>query len=206
MSVDVPISGQLGPKSRKAPEAFPLWNSPHSPCGRGSHAKDMGTLRFSVGLRLLSTGFRGICSRAPLCPLFHVPIDNAFHPVPPLRDILSRSPAGIFPSCSLEEAGGAGADPRKAYGCRQSSGAGFAVKWRGRKRGGSFAPVPRFRQSHDTAKIRPVKGLRVEIFSVSRLRQKKYDPSLDRPDRRSGLIAGHPNVTIYHFLTRRKPA
>ena len=30
--------------------------------------------------------------------------------------------------------------------------------------GGSFAPVPRFRQSRDTAKIQPVKGLRVEIL------------------------------------------
>ena len=31
--------------------------------------------------------------------------------------------------------------------------------------GGNFPyPVPRFRQGHDTAKIQPVKGLRVEIL------------------------------------------
>jgi len=41
------------------------------------HVQKNGTLRVSVERRLLSTGFRGICSFAALRPLFHVPIDNA---------------------------------------------------------------------------------------------------------------------------------
>ena len=40
-----------------------------------------------------------------------------------------------------------------------------------------FYPVPRFRRRNDTAKIKPVNGLRVEIFSVLRLRQKKILPA-----------------------------
>ena len=46
-------------------------------------------------------------------------------------------------------------------------------------------PVPRCRRRNGTAKVRPVKGLRVEIF-LPRVLAKKYYPSLDRPDRRSG--------------------
>jgi len=48
-----------------------------------------------------------------------------------------------------------------------------------------FYPVPRCRRRNDTAKIKPVNGLRVEIFSVLRLRQKKYYPSIDRLDSRN---------------------
>jgi hypothetical protein len=47
-------------------------------------------------------------------------------------------------------------------------------------------PVPRCRRRNGTAKILYVKGLRVEIFSVLRLRQKKYYPSLDIQDRLCG--------------------
>ncbi len=46
-------------------------------------------------------------------------------------------------------------------------------------------PVPRFRRSHSTAKIQTVKGERVEI---SRAERRKYDPYLDRLDRRSGTV------------------
>ena len=46
-------------------------------------------------------------------------------------------------------------------------------------------PVPRFRRSHSTAKIQTVKGERVEI---SRAGRRKYDPYLDRLDRRSGTV------------------
>lgn len=46
-------------------------------------------------------------------------------------------------------------------------------------------PVPRFRRSHSTAKIQTVKGERVEI---SRAERRKYDPYLDRLDRRSGTL------------------
>lgn len=46
-------------------------------------------------------------------------------------------------------------------------------------------PVPRCRRRNGTAKVRSVKGLRVEIF-LPRVLAKKYYPSLDRPDRRSG--------------------
>jgi len=52
--------------------------------------------------------------------------------------------------------------------------------------GQELVPVPRCRRRNGTTKVREVKGLRVEIFSVLRLRQKKYYPSLDFPDRRSG--------------------
>jgi len=52
---------------------------------------------------------------------------------------------------------------------------------------GLLNPAPRFRRRNDTAKIRPVKGLRVEIFSP--LFAGKYYPALDRTDRRSGLIS-----------------
>jgi hypothetical protein len=53
-------------------------------------------------------------------------------------------------------------------------------------------PVPRCRRRNGTAKVRSVKGLRVEIFlpqcvmSTAVAIAKKYYPSLDRPDRRSG--------------------
>ena len=46
-------------------------------------------------------------------------------------------------------------------------------------------PVPRFRQRNGTAKIQTVKGERVEI---SRAGRRKYDPYLDRLDRRSGTV------------------
>jgi len=45
-----------------------------------------------------------------------------------------------------------------------------------------FYPVPRFRRRNDTAKIKPVNGLRVEIF---RALCGKYYPSIDRLDSRN---------------------
>ncbi len=144
------------------PEAFPLWNSPHSPCGRGSHAKDMGTLVVSVGLRLLSMGFRGICSVPSAIPR---PIDNASRPASLLKDILYRSPVPPeFPLLFL--GGGRGRGGRataKTNDYYQCSGAGFAVKWSRQHRAG-FYPVPRCRRRNDTTKILSVKGFRVEIL------------------------------------------
>jgi len=52
---------------------------------------------------------------------------------------------------------------------------------------GLLNPAPRFRRRNDTAKIRPVKGLRRKIFPP--LFAGKYSPALDWTDRRSGLIS-----------------
>ena len=79
-----------------------------------------------------------------------------------------------------------GAEPPQENSRRQyTSGAGFAVEWSGRQRETVLFPVPRFRRSHSTAKIQTVKGERVEI---SRAGRRKYDPYLDRLDRRSGTV------------------
>ncbi len=107
--------------------------------------KDMGTLRFSVGFGLCQWAF---AAYAP-------PLHSARYSTFPLTTPFA---------CSLKEAGGAGAEPpQKVTDCRQSSGAGFAVEWSRRQRAGLY-PVPRCRRRNGTAKIQPVKGLRVEIL------------------------------------------
>jgi len=58
-----------------------------------------------------------------------------------------------------------------------------------------FPAVGAFQQA---AKIRAVKGARVEIFSVSRLRQKKYYPSLDCAGRRGGFF--HTSITHQYIF------
>jgi hypothetical protein len=96
---------------------------------------------------------------------------------------------------------GRGGWPPEAVDCRQRSGAGFAVEWRGRKRG-RFPLIlfPVFGKAMTRQKSGLSMGLRVEICDS------KYYPALDSPDRRSGLIAGRSYVTIYRFLTARKAA
>jgi len=140
---------------------------------------------------------QGIQRRSPsgtsptlFCPLFHVPIDNTFRP-------------GSLCPCSVPwgRPGARGQSHRKSYRLPPIQRSRFC-RIIARKKTGSIFPdsVPRFRQDHDTAKIRPVKGLRVEICDS------KYYPALDWTDRRSGLIAGRSYVTIYRFLIARKAA
>jgi len=140
---------------------------------------------------------QGIQRRSPsgtsptlFCPLFHVPIDNTFRP-------------GSLCPCSVPwgRPGARGQSHRKSYRLPPIQRSRFC-RIIARKKTGSIFPdsVPRFRQDHDTAKIRPVKGLRVEICDS------KYYPALDWSDRRSGLIAGRSYVTIYRFLIARKAA
>ncbi len=50
-------------------------------------------------------------------------------------DLRTFFPFVPAPSCSLQEAGGAGAGPRKAGEHHQASGAGFGAQWAGRRRG-----------------------------------------------------------------------
>jgi len=86
----------------------------------------------------MSMGFCGICSAASLCPLFHIPIDNAFR---------------------LFFGGGRGYGGRatvKTNAHRNVAEPGFAVKWSRRQRAG-FYPVPRCRRRNGTAKIQTVK-------------------------------------------------
>ena len=71
---------------------------------------------------------------------------------------------------------------------------------------GLINPVPRCRRRNDTAKVRAVKGSRVEIFSVLRLWLKKYYPSLDGSDRWRGAKKKNAvkfylyDVLIYLFV------
>ena len=110
-----PLRDKLARSPAGYPEAFPLWNSPHSPCGRGSHVKDMGTLRFSAGFGFCQWAF---AAYAPFRPLFHV--------------LLTTPPAGF--SVPWKRPGVRGLAPGSSEQ-RQRSKAGFAVQWNGRKRG-----------------------------------------------------------------------
>jgi len=60
-------------------------------------------------------------------------------------------------------------------------------------------PVPRFRRRNDTAKIKPVNGLRVEIF---RALCGKHYPSIDRLDSRNEDIC---SKALQMFVNEEMP-
>ena len=82
----------------------------------------------------------------------------------------------MFFFCSLDEARGAGAEPPQKLPISTQQRSRFCRRMEQTAAGQELVPVPRCRRRNGTAKVREVKGLRVEIFTVLRLRQKKILP------------------------------